>query len=35
MMVFTPENPVGERHEILKSPLSPGQRQAIGDLLAR
>ena len=35
MMVFTPENPVGERHEILKSPLSPGQRQAIADLLAR
>jgi hypothetical protein len=35
MVVFTPENPGGERREILKSPLSPGQRQAIANILAQ
>jgi hypothetical protein len=35
MVVFTPENPAGERREILESPLSPDQRLAIAEVLAR
>jgi hypothetical protein len=33
LMVFTPENPGGERREILHSPLSPEQRLALADVL--
>jgi hypothetical protein len=32
--VFTPENPAGERREILHSPLSPAQSRRIADVLA-
>jgi hypothetical protein len=35
MVVFTPENPAGERREILESPLSPDQRLAIAEVLAQ
>jgi hypothetical protein len=35
MVVFTPENPRGERREILESPLSPEQRLAIADVVAQ
>ena len=35
MIVFTAENPGGERREILKSPLSPEQRLTIAHVLAQ
>jgi hypothetical protein len=33
MEIFTPENPRGERREILLPPLSPEQRLKIADVL--
>jgi len=34
MEVLTPENPAGERREILRSPLSPAQFRRMGEVLA-